>query len=348
MRFSAHFSKFFLAPAAALAVVSVLSFACRDMRPRSPEWVVWAPEKAIMGVSFHLGWMLERPEIREAIAKYPVLDQTLEIFLDKAKIDPASETARASLYVMDIPDFPSPEREKITSITSLDAVRGMALVQLAGFRDPKAIQRVIVESFPPEGSLKIGGREYPLFVFLDINNMHLRVFLGGDDRLWIGDITALHGVAQRHFAGESSPLAKAAEWIQPSGAVQGFVQPELVPKEALGTFASAIPAGVKALAWSASTTEKDPEALSLNLAATGTEEGVAQVKPWAQRLTAAASAVSGDGMPPPETLQEKTRMGLKCQLKREQMDKVVSMMNLGSVIMLPPDTATTNKPDTKK
>jgi hypothetical protein len=343
MRFPARFSELLpllLAPAAALAIVSFASFGCRDMRPRSQEWVVFAPEKAIVGVSLHLGWTLERPEVREAIARYPVFDQALEIFLDKVKIDPASETARASLYLLEIPRA----NEKITS---LDDLGGMALIQLAGFRDPRAVQRVVVENFPPEGSLRMGGREYPLFVFFDINNLHLRVFLDSDDRLWIGDMAALQGVAKRRFAGESSPLARAAEWIQASGAVQGFVQPELLPREAIGDMAAdAIPAGVRGLAWSVSTTEKDPEAASLSLAATGTEEGVAAVKPWVQRLAAVVSAASSGG-PPPETLQERARMGLKCQLKQGQMNKVFEMMNLGPAIMLPLEIASP-KPGAKK
>jgi hypothetical protein len=343
MRLFARFSKilpFLLAPTAALAIVSAVSFGCRDMRPRSQDWVVYAPEKAIMGVSLHIGWALERPEVREAIARYPVFDQALEIILDKVKMDPASETARASLYVLDIP---GPDEK----ITSLDDLRGLTLVQLAGFSDPKGVQRVVVENFPPEGSLRMGGREYPMYVFFDINNLHLRVFLDGDDRLWIGDVTALQLVAKRRFAGESSPLAKAAEWIHASGAVQGFVRPDLVPREAMGDMAGTIPAGVKGLAWSISTAEKDPQAVSMNLAATGTEEAIAAVKPWVQRLAAAASAVSGDGAPPPETLQEKTRMGLKCQLKQEQMDKVFGMMNLGSAITLPLEIAVP-RPGAKK
>jgi hypothetical protein len=342
MRFSVRFPKLVqlpLASAAALAA-ALASFGCRDMRPRSQEWVVFAPEKAIVGVSLHLGWTLERPEIREAMARYPVFDQTLEIFLDKVKLDPTSETGRASLYVLDLPALDA-------KISSLDDLRGMALVQLAGFRDPKAIQRVVVENFPPEGTLRMGGRDYPLFVFLDINNLRLRVFLDGDDRLWIGDLTALQWVAKRRFAGDSGPLARAAEWIQPSGAVQGFVQPELVPKEALGDLANAVPEGVRGLAWSMSTTEKGSEMVSLSLAATGTEEAIATAKPWLQRVAAALSAVSGEGAPPPETLQEKTRMGLKCQMRPEQMEKAFDIMKLDSAIVLPLDAAAFRKREKK-
>jgi hypothetical protein len=328
MPFFARFSRPLSALAVALLSVSLAHFGCRDTRPHSQDWVVSAPEKAAMGVSLHLGWTLERAEVREAIARYPLFDQALEIFLDRVKIDPASETARASLYLLDIP-WP------IEKTMQLSALRGVALVQMAGFRDPKGVQRVVAENFPPEGSLKMGGREYPLYVFFDINDLHLRVFLDGDDRLWIGDVTDLQLVAKRRFVGESGPLAKAAEWVQASGAVQGFVQPGLLPREAMGDMADAIPAGVKGLAWSVSTTERDPEAVSLNLAATGTEDAIAAVKPWVQRLAAAASAVGGDGAPPPETLQEKTRMGLKCQLRQGHMEKVFETVGLGSAIVLP-------------
>jgi hypothetical protein len=326
MLFFARFSK--LLPALAAAAAVVAASGCRDARPHSQDWVVSAPEKAIMGVSLHLGWTLERPEIREAMARYPVFDQALEIILDKVKIDPASETARASLYLLDVPAAGG-------RAMSLGALRGTALVQLAGFMDPKGVQRVVAETFPPEGSLRMGGREYPLYVFLDMNDLRLRVFLDGDDRLWIGDATDLQLVAKRRFAGESGPLARAAEWVQASGAVQGFVQPGLVPREAMGGMADAMPAGVKGLAWSVSTTERDPEAIVLNLAATGTEDAIAAAKPWLHRLAAAASAVVGDGAPPPETLQEKTRMGLKCQMKQDQMEKLFEMADLGSAIALP-------------
>jgi hypothetical protein len=318
-----------LAMLAMLAIAPFASLGCRGMGPRPQEWVVCAPEKAMLGVSLHLGWTLERPEVRDFIARYPVFDQTLEIFLDKVKMDPASETARASLYVLDIP---GPDAE----MASPGDFRGMILVQVAGFTDPRAVHRAVVENFPPEGSLRVGGREYPLFVFFDINGLHLRVFIDGDDRLWVGDAAALQGVANRRFVGDSAPLAKAAEWIQASGAVQGFVQPGLLPKDILGGAPYAIQAGIKGLAWSVSTVEKDAQALSLSLAAAGTEEGIAAARPWAQRLAAMASAASGGGAPPPETLQEKTRMGLKCQIGPEQMDAITDMVaRLDQAIALP-------------
>jgi hypothetical protein len=231
-------------------------------------------------------------------------------------MDATSETVRASFYLLKIldPDQESPR---------IDDLGGMALIQFAGFSDPKALQKTIVETFPPEGSLRMGGREYPLFAFFDINNVHLRVFIDGEDRLWIGDIALLSDVAKGRLVGGGAPLSRAAEWIQPSGALQGFIQPELVPKSAIEGYAEAIPPGVKGLAWSISTLEKDPESVSLTLSATGTEEAVVLMKPWMHRLTAAASTLAGEGAPPPDAFHEKTRLGLKCQVRLEHLGRVL-------------------------
>jgi hypothetical protein len=318
MKFHARLSVLLPALLLVFAAVSVV-VSCRDMRPRSPEWVASAPEKSIFGISVQLGWALERPEVREAIAGYPIFEQALEIFLDKVKVDLTSDALRASLFVMEIPD---PDRK----MTLQDDFGGIALIQLAGFGDPKAIQKTVVETFPPEGSLKMGGREYPLFVFFDINKMHLRVFLDSDDRLWIGDIAALQDVAKRRFVGNVGPMAKAAEWVHPSGSLQGFVQPELVPKETYGQFADAVPVGIKGLIWSMSAIAKNPDSLDLSMAATGTDEAIVLLRPWMQRLAAAASTFGEGGAPPPETLHEKTRMGLKCRIRQEHLHKALDIM----------------------
>jgi len=307
---------------AAAAALAMAFSGCRDMGPRTPEWVASAPEKAIIGVSLHMGWALERPEVRRAMARHPIFEQTLEILLDKVRLDPASETGRVSLYMLGVPGHGH-------GIASFEDFSGMALMQVAGFGDTRAVQRVIAGNFPPEGSLSAGGREYPLFVFFDFNDVHIRILIDGDGRLWIGDIAVLHCVARRQFVGEGGPLAHAAKWIKASGAVQGFLRPDLVPKEAMKEFAAAVPAGIKGIAWSISALEKDAGAISLSLAAAGTEEAIAGLKPWMQRTAAMASGLAGEGAAPPETLHEKDRAGLKCQFKLEHIDNALALIDFG-------------------
>ena len=317
----------FLIPVALLAVTSM---GCRDVNSRAQDWVTSAPGKSAIGVSCHLGWILEMPEFRELVTRYPVFDQALELFLDKANIDPTSETGRVSVYALDIP---GPGSEVSTS-----GLRGMALMQIAGFRDSKAIQRVVAETFPPEGSLNMGGREYPLFVVLDINDVHIRVFSDGDGRLWIGDLTALEEMSKKRNIGTSGPIPRASEWIASSGAVQGFVQTELIPRDVLKDFADVIPVGINGLAWSITPTDRDNEIISLDLVVTGTEEAVAKIKPWMQRLFAAASTLAGEGANQPETVQEGNRMGIRCQFKQDQLSSALDAINLKDVIPIPTKT----------
>jgi len=317
----------FLTPVALLAITSV---GCRDINPKAQDWVTSAPDKTTIGVSCHLGWILEMPDFRELVTRYPVFDQALELFLDKTKIDPTSETGRVSVYALDIP---GPGSE-----ISPSGLRGMTLMQIAGFRDPKAIQNVVVETFPPEGSLKLRGREYPLFVVLDINDIRIRVFSDGDGRLWIGDLTALQEMSKRRSIGTSGPVPRASEWISSSGAVQGFVQTELIPRDVFSNFADVIPAGINGLAWSLSQTQNDDQIINLDLAVTGTDEAVTKIKPWMQRLFATASTIAGEGAGQPETVQEGNRMGIRCQFRQDQLSSALDVINLKDLIPIPAKT----------
>ena len=320
----------FLIPVALLAVAFM---GCRGVSPRAEDWVASAPEKSVMGVSCHLGWMLEMPEFRQLVTRYPVFDQALELFLDRAKIDPASETGRVSVYALKIPNMDT---------ASANDLRETALIQIAGFRDPKAIQQVIAETFPPEGSLSMGGREYPLFVVLDMVldkiDIHIRMFTDGDGRLWIGDLAAFQDLSKKRQIGIDGPIPRASEWVSPSGAVQGFVQPELIPKDALKELAGVIPAGIKGLAWSFSPTQSDGQIISLDLAVTGTDEAVTKLKPWMQRLFTMASTLAGEGAGQPETVQEGNRMGIRCQFRQDQLSSALDMINLKDLIPIPAET----------
>ena len=77
-------------------------------------------------------------------------EQSLDLFLKKAGIAPKQDKGRISLYVMDL-KIEAKEAKPQVQIPRF-------LIQLAGFQDTEALQRAVVESFPGEGSLSVGGR----------------------------------------------------------------------------------------------------------------------------------------------------------------------------------------------
>lgn len=322
----------FLLPIIALGAVSI-STGCREMRSKAQDWVLSAPEASALGVSCSLALALESPSVREAITKFPQFDQALELFLDKAKIDPASETGRVSAYLMSQPGA----KNVPASPDDLASLAQTVFIQIAGFRDPKAIERMVIETFPPQGSLSMGGREYPLFVVFDFNNFHLRVFSDNYGRLWIGEMSALQELAKRRSFGDSSPVSRASEWVSRAGAVQGFIQPELLPSDMMQELAKVVPAGIEGVAWSVSPLETGGRMVELDLAVAGTEDAIAQLKPWMQRLIAMASTLGGEGSRPPDTIQENNRMGIRCQFNKDQLADVLKLIDLNNVIVLPKD-----------
>jgi hypothetical protein len=262
------------------------------------------------------------------VTRYPELDQALELFLDKAGIDPDSETGRISIYVLEHPNM----GHLADSDVDAEDLQEMALMQIAGFRDAKAIQRVVAETFPPEGSLKLSGREYPLFVVMDINQAKIRLLSDDGGRLWIGGLAVFQEVAKRQAAGDMASIYRAAEWVSASGTMQGFVRPELLPKEAVEDFADLGINGIHGLAWSVSPMEKDGRAIALDLAITGDADAISRLKPWMQRVIAMTSSLAGDGARRPETIQEKNRMGIRCQFNEEQLGRTLNMLHLDEVI----------------
>jgi len=322
-----------LLPIIVLGAISI-STGCRETRSRAQDWVVSAPEASALGVSCSLALALESPSVRATITKYPQFDQALELFLDKAKIDPTSETGRISAYVMNRPGAK-------TAPTSADELAGLlaqtVFIQIAGFRDPKAIERMVIETFPPHGSLNMGGREYPLFVVFDINNFHLRVFTDSEGRLWIGEMSALQELAKKRNLGDSSPISRASEWISRVGAIQGFIQPDLLPSDMMQDVAKVVPAGIKGVAWSLTPPEQEEHTVALDLVVTGSEDAISQLKPWLQRFIAMASTLGGEGSRPPDTIQEINRMGIKCQFDKDQLADALKLIDLNEVIVLPKD-----------
>jgi hypothetical protein len=327
----------------ALGAVSIY-MGCRDMRPKAQDWVISAPEVSALGISCSLALALESPAAREAITKYPQFDQALELFLDKAKIDPTSETGRVSVYFMNRPGAK-------TVPASTDDLAGLAqtvFFQIAGFRDPKAIERMVIETFPPAGSLNMRGREYPLFVVFDVNNFHLRVFSDNEGRLWIGEMAVLEELAKRRGFGDNSPVSRASEWVSRAGAIQGFIQPELLPSDMMQELAKVVPPGIKGVAWSVSPPADGGQTVELDLVVTGAEDAIAQLKPWMQRLIAMASTLGGEGSRPPDTVQENNRMGIRCQFNKDQLADALKLVDLNNVIVLPKDAKLSAPAKTKK
>jgi len=325
---------------AVLLAISLAIAGCRDMQPKPQDWVVSAPEKTPIGISCNLGWILEKPELRKLVTSHPMFDQALELFLDRAQLDPSSETGRVSAYLLKFPN-------KDDSNPPIDSLRKAALIQIAGFRDPKAIQKVVAESFPPEGTLKLGNREYPLFVVLDINQFQIRILSDSEGRLWIGDMGVLQEIAKRRTIGDGSPVSRAFEWVSNSGAVQGFVVPDLVPKEILNNFLKVAPEGIKGLAWSVSPSSRDEQIIDFDLAVDGTEEAITKLKPWMQRLIVLVSSSGNNGTRQPETLQENSRMGIRCQFRQDQLSDALNMLDLQEIVQLPVNGGFTTSSNTK-
>ena len=325
-------------------LIIAVSLGCRDTRPKTPDWVASAPVTANIGISFHLGWVLENPESRKLITQYPMFEQAIELFLDSTEIDPVSDKSRVSLYVLENHGsniIPVPD----------DDLHQKVLLQIAGIRDPKSVQRTIVETFPPDGSLRLAGRECPLFVVMDISDVQISLLSDGNGRLWIGDMAALQEIDKGNVSGDRAFISRASEWISPASAMQGFWLPESLPEllsdDANGIFANLASNGLKGLAWSVTPLEGTEKSIALDLVVTGTEDAVSQLKPWMQRAIALVSSLGGDGASQPETIQENNRIGIRCQFEADQFGDALRMLNLSEIIpyLGKDEPASTGKPE---
>jgi hypothetical protein len=319
-----------------LAAGSVLvpNLGCKP-RSRAPVWIQNAPAKSSLGVSTQIAWVIEEKGFQNLLAEQPVAERALDLFLQKAKINPKDETGRINIYVL-----PSASQTDGSSF-SLNRIDSVVL-QLDQFRDPKAVLSAIAESFPPEGSLRIQGKDWPLFVVMDVeqNKMkaHVRVASDAQGRVWIGDLSALNRLSKESDEPQKELLA-ASEWINPQGAFQGFLQPESLLKDFQSKLPESIsrelPRGIVSLAWSATPPKEANRPYVFELALSGEPEGIDQVVPWLQRLVAVTNALQDSPQQPPEILKEKTRVGLRCSLTGDQLKEVLSRLggtklNLGS------------------
>jgi len=294
---------------------------CGLRKSKGPDWATSAPTGTVMAVSSQASWVVQRPEFQTFLGQFPMAERTLDLFLKRAHINPMEETGRVSFYVMDL---------KLNSEQLKAGVDSSSfLIQLGGFREPKNLLMAITEAFPMEGSLLVGKRELPLYVLLDYNQFHMRLVFDEQDRIWIGDISALAALGRTPTL--SSPAQRAAEWINGRAPIQGLVLPEQLleqasqklPKE----FAKDLPKGIQALAWSVTPSSAKDAPHSLELAVTGTPEGIRQISPWIQRLVALVSNMPGAPSHPADVLEENGRIGLKAQLNASQLEAVMSRIS---------------------
>jgi len=292
--------------------------ACGPKRSKGPDWATSAPAGTVMAVSGQAGWVVQQRELQSILGRYPLAERTLDLFLKRARINPQGETGRISLYVMDLQLDASRPQGGIESSNFL--------LQLGAFRDPKNLLLAVTEAFPMEGTLQVGKHEFPLYVLLDFNQFHMRMILDEQDRIWIGDLSALATLGRHQPL--DSPSLRAAEWINGQAPVQGLLLPENLLKQAAEKlpqeFAKELPKGIQALAWSVTPSPAKEAPHVFEMAITGTPEGIQQLSPWVQRLVAFISSMPGAPSHPADVFEEKTRVGLRAQLSSSQLEAVMA------------------------
>lgn len=307
-------------PTASLLILAALG--CRSTAPRGgPEWLHGVPAKASVAVSGRVGWIVDNPQFQQFIARYPLADQTLDLFLKRARISPAQETGRITLVILGTPRIEA---------KNVKAGVGAFLIQMSGFRDNQGLVTAMSEAFPLEGSLRIHGKDCPLHVVMDVNDIHIRATVDDRGRIWVGELSALAGLDQVGSLDPKGPQARAAEWINPDAPVQGLLQPkamlEDLQRQIPDAWKADVPRDVDGLAWSL-TPSRDPKAPHrLELAVTGGRQSINQLSAWLQRLVAAATAIQSAGGAVPEILQEPTRVGLKAQFTDDQIKMVMDKL----------------------
>ena len=310
----------------AVAALASLPFGA-SCHPKAhlPGWVQAAPGDSLAAFSGEAGWMLSHKDIQAFIARDPMVERALDLFLQKAHINPRAETGRITFHVLGVP-----QKGEATLQKGLEQV----LIQLNQFKDPAALVGALAESFPQEGSLRIQDRDWPLYVILDVETggtkAHIRAASDEQGQVWIGSLDALSRLASKKGLGANADAALAAEWISPRAPFQGYLRPEALlgslRQNLEGSIVKDLPQGVHALFWSITPAEEKDQPVRFELALAGTPEGINQVAPWLQRLVAAANAVQPSPGAAPELLQEKRRVGLRCTLTVEQLKQVMEKL----------------------
>lgn len=314
-----------LIPAVAALASLFVAFSCHSS-PRVPGWVQAAPGDSLAALSGEAGWMLTHPEVQSFMARDPVVERALDLFLQKAHINPRLETGRVTFHVIGVPQKGEGNLQK-----GLEHV----LIQLNQFKDPAALVGALAESFPQEGTLRIQGHDWPLYVILDLETgttkAHIRAASDEKGQVWLGSLEALGRLASRDGLGARADAALAAEWISPKAPFQGYLQPEALlsglKKNLEGSIVKDLPQGITALFWSVTPGEEKEQPVKFELALAGSPDGINQVAPWLQRLVAAVNAVQASPQGgSPELMQERRRVGLRCSLTPQQLKLVMEKL----------------------
>jgi len=321
-----------LIPAAAAVVCLFAGFSCRP-KAHVPGWVKSAPADCVASFSGEAGWMLTHKEVQAFISRDPLVERALDLFLQKARINPRLETGRVTFHVMGLPPQVGGSKGKGVE-GSLQQGLEHVLIQLNQFKDPTALVGALAESFPQEGSLRLEGKDWPLYVILDFEakgtKAHIRAASDEKGQVWIGSLEALNRLAAKDGLGSQPDVAKAAEWISPRAPFQGFLQPETLltglRQNLDGSLIKDLPQGITALFWSITPAQEADQPVKFELALAGAPEGISQVTPWLQRLVAATNAVQSTPGAAPELMQEKRRVGLRCTLTSEQLRMVMEKL----------------------
>lgn len=299
-----------------LAVALVLP-ACRP-KAAGPAWILASPSGSQLAVSGRLGWLTRDPHFRQFLEQSPEAAQALDIFLQRARINPATDPGRLTLHLLSVPEEGKP-------------TKGF-LLALDQFQDPAALQVALASSFPPEGTLRWNGKDCPLHVILDVDSSsfkaHLRALADPSGRIWIGDLATLTQVANAPF-GPAPELARAASWITPNATLQGFVRPDTLArtlKDHTEDLPLDLPKGIGYLVWSVTPPDSDAKPYQFELALSGQETAISQTTPWLQRLAAIAGSVQSNQAPPPEIQSGKDWVSLRMNLTGPQVEQVLGKL----------------------
>ena len=308
--------------AAGLPALLLVLPGCRSKSAAGPEWLQAAPADCQVAFSAEARWILEHRSFQSLLAQSPLAEQTLDLFLTKARIAPHLETGRITFFVLRMPNINSKDPAEISRAF---------LIRLSGFKNPQNLGMALAEAFPQEGSLVVSGRDLALHVIVDVNQVHMRALAEPGGAIWIGDLGALATLAAGGSALPRSAIRRAGEWVDPKASFQGFMLPErllaALPKDKLpADWAAELPRGLEALTWSVEPARDPKGAHRLELAVAGSPEGVSRTVPWLQRLV----AVSNSLQPPPnqssELIQEKDRAGIRCSLTQEQLNSLMAKL----------------------
>lgn len=312
---------------AALTASVLLAPGCRSKAARGPEWMRTVPAGCQVAFSAEARWILENKEFQRTVAKSPLAEQALDLFLGKARISPHLETGHITFFVMGMPSLDHKKPETLSRAF---------LIRLSGFKNPQNLYLALAESFPQEGGLMVGGKELALHVILDMNQVHLRAVAESNGPIWIGDLTTLAALSAATAPSPRSPLARAAEWMNPKAPFQGFLMTESlmaqIPKDKLpAEWSAELPEGLEALAWSIDPATDGKGAHKVELAVSGKPEGVTRTVPWLQRLVAVSNSLDPQGKQAAELVQEKDRAGVRCALSQEQLNSLMNRLGQPAV-----------------